>query len=222
MDTGPSPIKKVSKKYQAGALSFEFVSNGNKIITNSGYFNKSNHKLSELSRSSAVHNVLVIDDNSSCKFKKNSNLEFEIKDSLKITDKKVINEKNYWKINATHDGYLKKYNLFYEREIEFYPENNKLIGIDKIIGKKMLPNLKFDLRFHLNPLSKTMKTQDNKSIFIEVEDEGWKFTCKNYEINIDKGLYFGKKNTYTENQNIFISGITSSQNNYIKWELIKI
>ena len=67
-----------------------------------------------------------------------------------------------------------------------------------------------------------MKTQDNKSIFIELEEEGWKFTCENYEINIDNGLYFGKKNTYTENQNIFISGITLSQNNYIKWELVRI
>ena len=67
-----------------------------------------------------------------------------------------------------------------------------------------------------------MKTQDNKSILIDLEDQGWKFTCEKFEINIDNGLYFGKKNTYTENQNIFISGITNSQNNYIKWELIKI
>ena len=67
-----------------------------------------------------------------------------------------------------------------------------------------------------------MKTQDNKSIFIELEDEGWKFTSDNFEINIDNGLYFGKKNTYTENQNIFISGTINSQNNYIQWELVKI
>ena len=67
-----------------------------------------------------------------------------------------------------------------------------------------------------------MKTQDNKSIFIELEDEGWKFTSENFEINIDNGLYFGKKNTYTENQNIFISGTINSQNNYIQWELVKI
>ena len=67
-----------------------------------------------------------------------------------------------------------------------------------------------------------MKTQDNKSIFIELENEGWKFTSENFEINIDNGLYFGKKNTYTENQNIFISGTTNSQNNYIQWELVKI
>ena len=39
--------------------------------------------------------------------------------------------------------------------------------------------------------------------------------------DIDNGFYFGKRNTYTENQNIF-TGIINSKNNYIKWELIKI
>ncbi len=222
MDVGPSPNRKFSNNYQAGALSFEFISNGAKVLTNSGYHASKNIKLNELSRSSASHNVLTIDDNSSCKFKKKNNSELEIKDGLKITHKKIVCEKNYWKIVAEHDGYLKKYNLFYRREIEFYPENDKLIGIDKIIGKKMIPSLKFDIRFHLNPSTKIMKTQDNKSILIELENEGWKFTCDDYEINIDNGIYFANKNAYTENQNIFISGITNSQNNYIKWELSKI
>ena len=67
-----------------------------------------------------------------------------------------------------------------------------------------------------------MKTQDNKSILVELDKEGWKFTCKNFEIDIDNGLYFGRKNNYTENQNIYISGITNSQNNIVKWEFIKI
>ena len=67
-----------------------------------------------------------------------------------------------------------------------------------------------------------MKTQDEKSIFIELEKEGWKFICDNHNIDIETGLYFGKKNSYTENQNIFISGMTQNQNQTIKWELIKI
>ena len=67
-----------------------------------------------------------------------------------------------------------------------------------------------------------MKTQDNKSILIEINDEGWKFNCSNYEIDIDNGLYFGKKNTYIENQNIFISGIINSQKSDINWELVRI
>lgn len=222
MDIGPSPDKNFSNKYQAGALSFEFLSNGKKIFTNSGYYSHNNASLNQLSRSSAMHNTLIIDDDSSCKFKKKSKGKFEIKYDLKILKKNVIFEKNYWKINGSHDGFLKKYNLIFEREIEFYPESFKLVGTDKILGKKNLPNLKFDIRFHLDPSSKVMKTQDNKSILIEIEDEGWKFNCKNYEINIDNGLYFGKRNTYSENQNIFISGIISSQDSNIRWELNKI
>ena len=67
-----------------------------------------------------------------------------------------------------------------------------------------------------------MKTQDNKSILIELDDEGWKFTCKNFDINIDNGLYFGNKNSYIENQNILISGISNNQIENIKWKLERI
>ena len=67
-----------------------------------------------------------------------------------------------------------------------------------------------------------MKTQDNKSILIELEDEGWKFNCDNFDINIDNGLYFGNKNSYKENQNIFISGITmQTEDQTIRWEITK-
>ena len=222
MDLGSSPNRKFSRDYQAGALSFEFISDGEKVLTNPGYYSEKNIKLNELCKSSALHNVLTIDDNSSCKFKKKSNSELEIKEGLKITEKNIIFEKNYWKIMGEHDGYLKKYNLLYRREIEFYPEKNKLIGLEKITGKKTIPNLKFDIRFHLSPSAKIMKTQDNKSVLIELENMGWKFTCDDYEINIDNGIYFANKNTYSENQNIFISGITNSQSNKIKWELSKI
>ena len=221
MDIGPPPAKKFSNNYQAGALSFEFSSNENKIFTNSGIYQKKNLNLNKISRSSAQHNTLTIDDNSSCKFDlKNHN--YEIKNNLNIIKKNIVYEKNYWKINSAHDGFQKKFNLIFEREIEYFPEKFLLIGNDKIIGKKNLLNLKFDIRFHLNPIAKIMKTQNNKSIFIEIGSEGWKFSCENYEINIDNGLYFGKKNTYTDNQNIFISGIINSQINNINWELTKI
>ena len=74
-----------------------------------------------MSKSSAVHNVLVVDDNSSCKFVKNSHSKFEIKDGLKTDIKKISFEKDEWKIVASHDGFLKKYSLIYEREIHFFP-----------------------------------------------------------------------------------------------------
>ena len=221
MDVGSTPSFKYTKDYQAGALSFEILSNGKKLITNCGYHEKNNNELNKISKSSAAQNTLIIDDNSSCKFINNNNSWF-VKKGLKILNKKIIYEKNYWKIIASHDGYLRKYNSIHEREIEFYPEQMTFVGTDKIIIKKANHNYKFDIRFHVEPDTKLMKTQDNKSILIELDDEGWKFTCKNYDINIDNGLYFGNKNLYTENQNIFISGISSKQIENIKWQLEKI
>ena len=219
MDVGSSPDKKFSSNYQAGALSFEIISNGKKLICNSGYFQNHNHKLNELSKSSAIHSSLILDDRSSCKFNKTKN---EISHGLKILKKHIVFEKNYWKINAAHDGYLKQYGIIHEREIEFYPEQIKFVGHDKIISKNKIKNLRFEIRFHLEPNIKIMKTQDNKSILIDLDSEGWKFISDNNDMNIDNGLYFGKKNSFVNNQNIIISGMTNEENQTIKWEIIKL
>ena len=221
MDTGSSPDFRHSENYQSGALSFELISNGKKLISNCGYYKKINQKLNQISKSSAAHSTLVIDDSSSCQFLKTKDA-LMLKTGLKITEKKFIFEKNYWKITAAHDGYLKKYNSIHKREIEFYPDQMIFIGIDKIVRKKINNNYEFQIRFHLDPNIRLMKTQDNKSILIELDQEGWKFTCDNYEINIDNGLYFGNKNSYIENQNIFISGVSSNHEESIKWEIKKI
>ena len=220
MDTGNPPISKYTKNYQAGSLSFEIISNQKKLISNCGYYNKNDTKLNELSKSSACHSTLIIDDHSSCKFKKMNN-KYLLNKSLKILNRQAIFEKDYWKIVASHDGYLKRYNSIHEREIEFFPKQMLFVGLDKI-KKKTNHNYKFDVRFHVEPNVKLMKTQDNKSILIKLDDEGWRFTCENFGINIDNGLYFGKKNSYSENQNIFISGISNNQIENIKWMLKKI
>ena len=222
MDVGSSPDKKFSSNYQAGALSFEIISNGKKLICNSGYFQNHNHKLNELSKSSAIHSTLILDDRSSCKFNKTKNKNSKIFQGLKILKKNIVFEKNYWKINAAHDGYLKQYGIIHEREMEFYPEQIKFVGHDKIISKNFVKNLKFEIRFHLEPNIKIMKTQDNMTIFIDLDGEGWKFNSYNNNMNIDSGLYFGKKNSFVNNQNIVISGMTNDENQTIKWEITKI
>jgi len=222
MDIGPSPDKKFSSNYQAGALSFEIISSGKKLICNSGYFQNHNHQLHEISKSSAIHSTLILDNRSSCKFNKTKKESSEISHGLKILKKNIVFEKNYWKINAAHDGYLKQYGVIHEREIEFYPEQIKFVGHDKMVSKNNIKNLKFEIRFHLEPNIKIMKTQDNKSILIELDGEGWKFNSDNNKMNIDNGLYFGRKNSFVGNQNIVISGMTNDENQTIKWEITKI
>ena len=222
MDIGPSPIITQSNDYQSGALSFEIISSGKKLISNSGYFANKRNRLNKLSKSTALQSTLIIEDYSSCSFKSGEISGYVIDQGLKIINKNMIFEDNYWKISASHDGYLKKFGSIHNREIEFYPEQTKFIGTDKIIRNNKDKNVKFDIRFHLDPSSKVMKTQDNKSILIELEDEGWKFSCDKFDISIDNGLYFGNKNSYKENHNIFISGITHEAEEIIRWEITKL
>jgi len=222
MDIGESPSNNFSKFYQSGALSFEIFSNGKKLITNSGYFADNENKLNKLSRSTALQSTLSIEDYSSCDYRKLNKSDLMVKKGIHIIKKDVVFEDNYWKITGSHDGYIKKFKLIHEREIEFYPEQMKFIGNDKLLRKDKSRDIKFDIRFHLDPNSKVMKTQDNKSILIELEDEGWKFNCENFDINIDNGLYLGIKNLYKENQNICISGLTKDERQIIKWEITKL
>ena len=222
MDVGSNPDKKFSSDYQAGSLSFEIISSGKKLICNSGYFQNYRSKLNTLSKSSAIHSTLILDDTSSCKFVKIPGSTSKIFQGLKIIKKNIVFEKNYWKISAAHDGYSSQYNVIHDREIEFYPEQIKFIGQDKIISKDKIKNLNFEIRFHLEPNVKVMKTQNNKSILIDLDGEGWKFNSNNNVINIDSGLYFGKKNSFTDNKNICISGMTNAENQTIKWELTKL
>ena len=221
-DIGPSPDKKFSNDYQSGSLSFEIYYKENKLISNSGYFQNFKHQLNSISKSTATHSTLTLDNRSSCKLKKDTDGYLKIEKDLKILKKTVVFEKNYWKIMASHDGYIKDYGIIHERQIEFFPEANKFIGHDKLLKKSNFKSSDFEIRFHFDPNAKITKTQEGKSILIELKNSGWKFTCEKHLIDIETGLYFGKKNSFTENQNIFISGVTQKEEQNVQWEIIKI
>ena len=53
------------------------------------------------------------------------------------------------------------------RENWVFSKKMTFSGIDKIIKKKTTNNYKFDIRFHVEPNVKLMKTQDNKTIFLD-------------------------------------------------------
>ena len=142
-------------------------------------------------------------------FKQIKKLKFKCIEVSKYTNSpEILNGRVKTLHPKIHAGILsKRNNKFHKREL---------------IKKKKFKSTNFEIRFHLEPNIKIMKTYDGKSILIELENEGWKFTCYGHTIDVETGLYFGKKNSYTENQNIFISGMTQSENQTIKWELIKI
>ena len=222
MDIGTAPESKFSENYQSGPLSFEAIYKGRKIICNSGYYQNKKKNLNLISRSTAAHSTLILNNNSVVSFKKNFKNKILNKLNFNTLNKNIVCEKNYWLIKCSHDGYLKNYGTIHERSLEFFPEKNKFVGIDKLIKNKNFIPTNFDIRFHLMPTTKVTKTQDKNIILIELENSAWRFYSVNGSIDVETGLYFGNKNDYIENQNIFISGLTEKDDQVIKWEITKI
>ena len=222
MDTGSNPGKNYSENYQSGPLSFEFYFKNKKLITNSGYFQDHDHQLNRISRSTATHSTLILDNSSVCSFKKNSKGPSVVSRGFKTFDNQVTYDNNYWNIKCSHDGYLSRYGVIHQRSLEFYSDKNIILGKEKLIKKKNFKVTNFEIRFHLLPNIKVTKLQDNKSVLIELENSGWRFFSNDGTIGVETGLYFGSKNKYIENQNIFISGITQKDEQLIEWKISKI
>ena len=222
MDLGKVPDKKFSKDYQAGLFSFEFNFLGEKVITNSGYFQDYKHQLNIISKSTATHSTLVLDNTSNVKFERDKHGYMLVNKNYKILDKEIKSEKNFWLIKASHDAYSKSYGVVHERQIQFFNNSQKLEGYDKLIKTRNFKSCNFAIRFHLLPEINLTKLLNNESILIESKNAGWKFTCKNHKIDIETGLYFGMKNKYLENKNILIVGLTKPEEQNIFWEISKI
>ena len=222
MDIGPPPENKFSENYQSGPLSFELIFKGKKLICNSGYFQDTKKKLNLISRSTAAHSTLVLNNKSVANFKKDFKGKIFNKFNFKTLNKNVVFEKNYWLIKSSHDGYSRNYGTIHERILEFFPEKNKFVGTDKLIKNKNFIPTSFEIRFHLMPSTKVTKTQNKNIILIELENSAWRFYSENASIDVETGLYFGNKNNYLENQNIVIFGSTEKNEQEIKWEIIKI
>ncbi len=222
MDTGSNPAKNFSENYQSGPLSFEFFFKDKKLITNSGFFQDPNHQLNSISKSTATHSTLILDNSSACNFKKNGKGSSIISKGFKTFDNQINYEKNYWSIKCSHDGYLSRYGVIHQRNLEFNPDKNILFGKEILIKKKNFKVTNFEIRFHLLPNIKITKLQDNKSVLIELENSGWRFYSNDGLIGVETGLYFGNKNKYIENQNIFISGVTQNNEQSIEWRISKI
>ena len=119
MDVGASPSKIFSKDYQSGALSFEIISNGQKLISNSGYFVNKFNKLNKLSKSTSLQSTLIIEDYSSCNFKEIEKLDFIVDQGLKITKKILYLKITIGKFQLPMMDILKSLTLFMKEKLNF-------------------------------------------------------------------------------------------------------
>ena len=222
---GSPPKKNFSTSYQSGPLSFEYYSDNYKIITNSGFGVNISTKARLLSRLTPSQSTLCLNDTSIVGLEKNKIMNkaygFLIKKGFKIIDFELKNETNEITVKAGHDAYLQKFGCVHHREISIDKINNKIVGKDTVLQKAENLNVKYDVRFHLNPGLTAVQTIGGNTALIQInKNRTLLFSTKEKNLKIEKSIFLGGRKVL-ENYCILISGILDNNEKIINWEIIK-
>ncbi len=224
-DTGQPPQKNYSYNYQCGPLSFEYYSEGEKIISNCGYGSGISRKAALLSRLTSAQSSLCINDTSVIKFERSKLLNKVFGNSLKgnfrVNSIDIFNNDFEVSVKASHNAYLKNFGYIHERKVKLNKENNSLSGTDRLVKKKDGVHQKFAIRFHLYPGISAVQTMGGENVLIHVnKNKSLVFSSNADALTIEKSIFLGG-NKILNNLCITISGILMNKDKEINWEIKK-
>jgi len=228
IDCGNPPPNNFAHFYQAGCLSFELISNKQKIICNTGFGRYFSPKLAEISRSTAAHSTLYINNTSSSTFQKNQFINKTYGNSLlkkqKIISKNYFEDKNLYSISAAHNGYENEFGYIHKRSIKILKLEDKIFGLDELRKvKNKYISLNYFIRFHIYPDAKIVKTKAGNSVLISLANgEGWLLKSSTNKFEIEKNIFLGNKKKIINNENIYISGLLSEKLVSVKWLIERV
>ena len=209
-------------------MAFELISNKRKVICNSGYGKYLSQKFSSISRSTAAHSTLYINDTSSCIFQKNRSINRVYGNSLihkhRVIKKNYTEDKDFYSIIAAHNGYEKKFGYIHTRSIKILKKEDKIFGHDELKKTKKYSNLlNYFIRFHVYPDTKIVKTTAGNSILISLSNgEGWSLLSKTNNFEIEKNIFFGNKSRIMNNESISMSGKIAGELVSVRWMIERV
>ena len=224
-EAGDPPMKNYSSCYQSGPLSFEYFFDDKKIITNCGFGINISNKARLLSRFTSSQSALCLNDTSIVGFEKNNIMNkaygFLIKRDFKILNLEFKNDLNKIQVGASHNAYLKNFGCIHNRSLSIDKISNKIIGRDKLIRKKLVAKIKYDVRFHLYPSVTAVQTIGGNNLLIQInKNNTLLFSTKEKGLKIEKSIFFGGQKVL-DNYCILISGTMDGDEKTINWEIIK-
>lgn len=200
MDTGSVPAQAVSGSVHAGCLSFEMSAGSERIVMNCGHLDSGTEgadadALARISRSTAAHSTLTIDERSSCVFLPPdmiSGLEgMPVLSGPKHVDVKRNRDEYYMLVDASHDGYAKPFKLRHNRKLALSHNGRILTGQDQLQTIRNRPvstdsSQRFQIRFHLHTRIMARCSSANTVEITTASGKNWLFTCNNTPVGLEE------------------------------------
>ncbi|HMF67354.1 MAG TPA: heparinase II/III family protein, partial [Phyllobacterium sp.] len=227
-DTGLAPPVTASRDAHAGCLSFEMSSGRNRYIVNAGVDRYGPAEFRPLARSTAAHSTATINDTSSCRFSSTSGLSTMIGTPIIAGPTKVnierIEREGAVGFVANHNGYVRPFGIFHERQIVLSHNGSVIEGIDSFFaaGRNPLRDTGAEdvvIRFHLHP-SVNVTVDDHGLIVLQAEnDDIWMFSAT-IQPFIEDSLFFAGFQGPVKTLQITLS-VNAAQRPEVEWQFTR-
>ncbi|WP_414900734.1 heparinase II/III family protein [Sphingomonas flavalba] len=223
VDAAPPPVSRLAEGGCASTLAFELSDGPHRVIVNCG---GARHPgltippaLADGLRTSAAHSTLVLGDTNSTAVHTDGSLgrgvaEVEI-------DRQETEAGS--RLEASHDGYLRKFGLLHRRLIMLSADGREVRGEDILLpgGRRRSSRAaRFAVRFHLAPGIEVTPTADGLGALLRIPDGAlWQFRAKGAQLASEESLWVDPRGRPVETVQLVMSGESPAGGTSVSWIL---
>jgi uncharacterized heparinase superfamily protein len=219
MDAAPPPHSRAASGGCASTLAFEMSDGPHRLIVGCGGAHHASanlpEQLADALRATAAHSTLIVADANSTAIHPDGTLgrgvaEVEV-------DRQELESGS--RIEASHDGYVRRYGLLHRRQLALSVDGRQLAGEDMLLPagrkKSVAP---FAIRFHLAPSIEVTPTADALGALLRIEGGPlWQFRCKGGELGIEDSLWVDAAGRPRKTVQLVVTGDSPAGGTSVSW-----
>jgi uncharacterized heparinase superfamily protein len=221
-DCAPPPASRLARGGCASTLAFELSDGPQRIIVNCGGdrpWAALPHAISEALRTSAAHSTLVLADSNSTAIHGDGSLGKGV--TLVELDRQE--QETASRIEATHDGYVRRLGLQHRRKLALSSDGKELGGEDVLLpsgARKATGTIGIALRFHLAPGVEATATADGLGALLRIDGGPlWQFRCRGGSLAIEESIWIDGAGRPASTSQLVMTGETPAGGTSISWAL---
>ncbi len=229
-DVGTPPPLPAAGEAQAGCLSFEMSTGARLLLVNGGMPGQAGADWFPAARATVNHNTLCLAEKSSSQLVTNHRLE-ELLGAPPIRHPDTVDwhmdeTDDGLKLEASHDGYLRRFELIHFRHLLLSSDGNRVTGCDRLDGARhkvrLRADLPFAIHFHLHPDIACWLEEEANTVALKLPDgERWRFTAEGAAISIEESAYFANSSGPRAAMQIVLRGATFGESE-VNWVIERV
>lgn len=226
IDAGSPPPLELAGEAHAGALSMEVSFGSHLMFVNGGAPGPADQDWRPVSRATASHSTLVLDEKSSSRLLRHSMLEamaggvpLRGPETVRLA---VADERGTISFDGEHDGYLERYGVLHKRHMMLAADGRRIDGTDRLLPPRGALRLKrdvpFAIHFHLHPEVRCPSSHQHSATMVLGDGSTWYFSIEGATLAVEESIHFADSSGPRRSLQLVARGVTPGESE-VRWRV---